>query len=319
MDPPDHTRLRTLVSRAFTPRRVDALEDRIRELCVATSSTALAGSRLVRLRAGLRGVPAVDGDLVAARRAARGPGDAAQADRPGLPHRARRRHGQRRVVHRADRAQLATSGRSSRRCCSTRATTCSPTSASAEITDDDGATAPAHRVEQGADFANLLISAGTETVARLLGWAAVVLAAHPDQRAELAADPSLLANAVEELLRYEAPSPVQGRWTTRRVELHGETVPGRIEGAAAHRLGGPRRARLPRRRPLRHPPRASTSTCRSGTASTSASAPRWPAWRAGSRSRRRCAASRSGRSTTSTWCGCTPAPSAASSQVPIRV
>lgn len=39
-----------------------------------------------------------------------------------------------------------------------------------------------------AAFGNLLISAGTETVARLLGWAGVVLDEHPDQRAELAAD-----------------------------------------------------------------------------------------------------------------------------------
>ena len=39
------------------------------------------------------------------------------------------------------------------------------------------------------------------------------------------ADPSLLPNPVEELLRYEAPSPVQGRMTTRDVELHGEIVP----------------------------------------------------------------------------------------------
>jgi len=45
------------------------------------------------------------------------------------------------------------------------------------------------------------------------------------QRAELVGDPSLLPNAVEELLRYEAPSPVQGRMTTRDVELHGEIVP----------------------------------------------------------------------------------------------
>ena len=37
--------------------------------------------------------------------------------------------------------------------------------------------------------------------------------------------PALLPNAVEELLRYEAPSPVQGRWTMRDVELHGEVVP----------------------------------------------------------------------------------------------
>ncbi|HLT69630.1 MAG TPA: cytochrome P450, partial [Acidimicrobiales bacterium] len=41
----------------------------------------------------------------------------------------------------------------------------------------------------------------------------------------LAADPSLIPNAVEELLRYEAPSPVQGRWLTRDVELHGVTMP----------------------------------------------------------------------------------------------
>jgi cytochrome P450 len=52
-----------------------------------------------------------------------------------------------------------------------------------------------------------------------------VLAHHPDQRAELAADPSLIPNAIEELLRYEAPSPVQARWTTTDVELHGTTIP----------------------------------------------------------------------------------------------
>jgi cytochrome P450 len=75
------------------------------------------------------------------------------------------------------------------------------------------------------DFATLLLAAGTETVARLLGWAAVVLAAHPDQRAELAADSTLIPNAVEELLRYEAPSPVQGRWTTSDVEMHDTVIP----------------------------------------------------------------------------------------------
>jgi cytochrome P450 len=62
-------------------------------------------------------------------------------------------------------------------------------------------------------------------VARLLGWAAVTLDTHPDQRAELAADADLLPNAVEELLRYEAPSPVQGRWVTREAEFHGAVIP----------------------------------------------------------------------------------------------
>ncbi|MEZ5170484.1 MAG: cytochrome P450 [Acidimicrobiia bacterium] len=75
------------------------------------------------------------------------------------------------------------------------------------------------------DFTVLLFAAGNETVARLLGNAAVILAEYADQRARLAADPTGIPNAVEELLRFEAPSPVQGRWTTRDVELHGATVP----------------------------------------------------------------------------------------------
>jgi cytochrome P450 len=94
----------------------------------------------------------------------------------------------------------------------------------AEIVDADG-TVRHLTTDESAIFANLLISAGTETVARLLGWAAVVLDQHPTQRAELAADPSLIPNAVEELLRFEAPSPVQGRWSTAEVALAGTTIP----------------------------------------------------------------------------------------------
>ncbi|WP_211357143.1 cytochrome P450 [Nocardioides rubriscoriae] len=75
------------------------------------------------------------------------------------------------------------------------------------------------------EFAMLLATAGTETVGRLIGWAAVLLDQHPDQRALLAADPSLVPRAVEELLRFEGPSPVQGRWTKRAMTLHGVTIP----------------------------------------------------------------------------------------------
>jgi cytochrome P450 len=81
------------------------------------------------------------------------------------------------------------------------------------------------RPDVAAEFGTMLFAAGSETVARLLGWAASVLATHPDQRAELAADAALIPNAVEELLRYEAPSPVQARWTTRPIEMHGRSVP----------------------------------------------------------------------------------------------
>jgi cytochrome P450 len=80
---------------------------------------------------------------------------------------------------------------------------------------------------EATDFTGLLTAAGTETVARLLGWAGDLLASHPDQRAELVTDPSLIRNAIEETLRYASPSPVQGRVTTRDVELYGTTIPAR--------------------------------------------------------------------------------------------
>jgi cytochrome P450 len=74
-------------------------------------------------------------------------------------------------------------------------------------------------------FVLLLFAAGAETTARLLGWTPILLARHPDQRRRLVEDRTLLAGAVEELLRYESPSPIQARWVTRDVELHGEVVP----------------------------------------------------------------------------------------------
>lgn len=74
-------------------------------------------------------------------------------------------------------------------------------------------------------FILLLSAAGTETVARLLGWVGVLLDRHADQRSELAADPSLIPGAIEECLRYEAPSPVNGRWSTADSEFHGQVIP----------------------------------------------------------------------------------------------
>jgi cytochrome P450 len=74
------------------------------------------------------------------------------------------------------------------------------------------------------NYISLLAGAGNETTTRLIGWTGKVLAEHPDQRQELVDDPSLIPNAIEELLRYEAPSPVQARYVTRDVEHHGQTV-----------------------------------------------------------------------------------------------
>src|SRR5690606_36354767 len=67
----------------------------------------------------------------------------------------------------------------------------------------------------------------------------VALAWYPDARRELASDPSLIPNAVEEMLRWDPPSHYQGRWSTRDVTLHGETIPAGnrvvlITGSAGH-------------------------------------------------------------------------------------
>ena len=74
------------------------------------------------------------------------------------------------------------------------------------------------------NYIGLLAAAGNETTTRLIGWAGKVLAEHPDQRAELAQNADLIPAAIEELLRYESPSPVQARYVTRDVKHYGEKV-----------------------------------------------------------------------------------------------
>lgn len=84
-------------------------------------------------------------------------------------------------------------------------------------------------------YIGLLAGAGNETTTRLIGWTGYLLGEHPDQGARLVRDPSLVPNAIEEILRFEAPSPVQGRVATRDVELHGMRVPA---GAAVLLVNG---------------------------------------------------------------------------------
>jgi cytochrome P450 len=74
-------------------------------------------------------------------------------------------------------------------------------------------------------YVRLLAGAGNETTTKLIGWTGKVLSEHPDQRRELVANPALVPQAIEEVLRYEAPSPAQARYVAEDVELHGQIVP----------------------------------------------------------------------------------------------
>jgi cytochrome P450 len=221
MDPPQHDKLRALVSKAFTRGRIAQLESRIRQFCAELLDPQVGGSGFDYLADFGAQLPSlVISSLLGV----------SPADRP-------------RVLHLIDtvfhiepdvgmlndvslNAQFELHGALTEMLADRRKhpqDDLLTALTQAELTEDG----EVRRLndKEAADFANLLVSAGTETVARLLGWAAVTLDRHPDQRADLAADPSLIPNAVEELLRYEAPSPVQGRTTSRPVELYGETLP----------------------------------------------------------------------------------------------
>lgn len=70
-----------------------------------------------------------------------------------------------------------------------------------------------------------LFTAGADTVKGLLTNALYLLERHPEQRARLIQNPSEIPNAIEEILRFEAPLPLMKRTTTREVELHGQVIP----------------------------------------------------------------------------------------------
>ena len=106
-------------------------------------------------------------------------------------------------------------------------------------------------------FCLLLGNAGHETTARLICNSAVTLARNPDQRRQLVnASRKLMENAVEEMLRVDPPSQVQGRWTTAAVDAPRRHDPRERARAAAHGRRPPRRAPVPRPGSLRHPPQA---------------------------------------------------------------
>jgi cytochrome P450 len=73
-------------------------------------------------------------------------------------------------------------------------------------------------------YTNVIVGAGNETATRLIGFTLQLLAENPDQRKEIVADPSLIQSTIEEVLRYEAPSPVQARYLAHDVKIHGEVL-----------------------------------------------------------------------------------------------
>lgn len=104
----------------------------------------------------------------------------------------------------------------------------------AELVRDDGEKTRLNDIEITA-FATMLGGAGAETVTKLVGSAIYLFARNPEQWRKLLEDRSRIPAAVEELLRYEAPSQYNVRVATKDVHLHGQMIP---EGAPVFLIGG---------------------------------------------------------------------------------
>ncbi len=94
----------------------------------------------------------------------------------------------------------------------------------AELEDDEGVVRRLTDDELAARFMELA-TAGHETVAKAIPNGAMALQAFPSEREKLLTDPTRIPNAVEEIMRFDPPSQLQGRTTTREVMLRGVTIP----------------------------------------------------------------------------------------------
>jgi hypothetical protein len=216
MDPPRHDRLRALVSRGFTPRRVLALEPRIRALSIAYLDAFaergacdfirdFAGKLPMDVVSELLGVPEADraqlrtwADLVVHRE------EGVRSLPPAAAESALR------MLH------YFTEMLADRK----RQTRDDLTGALLEAEIDGDRLSDREII----GFLFLMIVAGNETTTKLLGNALYWLWRHPDQRARLRADPSLVPRWVEETLRYDNSTQALARILTRDVELHGEKL-----------------------------------------------------------------------------------------------
>jgi hypothetical protein len=226
LDPPRHDRLRALVSLAFTPSRVRAMEPRVREIARGLLAPLVEVGEGDLLASYARHIPSqVIGELIGipAERIpdflhwteamvelpqGRTQSEAIQSPAASIYAEFARLLDERRRARRDDLMSALIDARLDGQ----------------ELTQ-----------EELLGFCFVLVVAGNDTTTNLIANGAVLLAEHPEQRRLLAGDPSLLEGAIEEMLRFESPAQALPRRLTRAVELHGERVP---EGAQLFLLFG---------------------------------------------------------------------------------
>ena len=218
-DPPIHTVHRKLLARMFTPRKINALEPKIREFCAQSLDPLVGAGKIdfikdfgaimpMRVISALLGIPEDDQEMI------RDHGNDQMRTEAGKPMKA----AQDGLVD----GSIFETYIDWRK--DNPSDDIMTDLLNVEFTDEHGVTRKLTR-EELLIYINVVAGAGNETTTRLIGWAAKVLAEHPDQRRQLVENPSLIPQAIEELLRFEPPAPHVARYVTRDVELHGQTVP----------------------------------------------------------------------------------------------
>jgi cytochrome P450 len=228
-DPPLHDLHRRLLSKVFTPRRMEEIEPLTRQFCVRALDPLIGSGRFdfigdigamvpMRTIGYLLGIPEEDQQAIREKTdrvlgLKEGTFKAATAEAFENSYQLFAEYIEWRAGHPSDdlMTQLL----------------------NAEV-DDDGMRRRLTRTEV-LTYTSMIAGAGNETTTRLIGFMGQLLAEHPDQRRELVDDFTLIPRAIEEVLRYEAPSPVQARYVARDAHYYGQTVP---EGSVMLLLNG---------------------------------------------------------------------------------
>jgi cytochrome P450 len=218
-DPPAHDVHRSLLSRVFTPRRVAALEPKIREFCAHSLDPLIGEPELdliadlgaqmpMRVIGMLFGIPEEDQVSVREMSDANLRTTAGQAmqvgEQPTFGAERFEEYIDWRMDHPSDDLM---------------------TELLHTVFEDEHGVRRTLTRDEALLYTTVVAGAGNETTTRLIGWFGKALAEHPHQRRELVEDRSLIPNAIEELLRYESPGPQIGRYMPEDVELYGQVVP----------------------------------------------------------------------------------------------
>jgi cytochrome P450 len=218
-DPPVHGKYRGLLSRVFTPRRMNALEEQVRAYCVSCLDPLIGsdcfdfvkdlGAEMpMRVIGMLLGIPETDQTAI------RDHADKTLRTKAGEPMAVSERsmitgslfadYIDWRAEHPSDDLMTAL--------------------LNAEFEDETGAVRKLTRPEVLL-YTEVVAGAGNETTGRLIGWLGKVLGEHPDQRRAIVEDRALIANVIDETLRFEPTGPHVARAVARDADYYGTTVP----------------------------------------------------------------------------------------------